>query len=258
MTTPLPEAAALAWWGTAWLRGEAVTDLVLDALAADGTLHAVAPGDGRDGQGTHDGAGTLLDLLVQLRRRGATSLGLALPADGDPLGLGGPPSFNLAALEAGQAVVAADAGLGAVPQVVGESVTWQLFPAARRSVPDVGEADRELRGTVLAVADDLAELDVARWRPELADAVMELRRLPALDPPPGVPERCVSLAARAVQALAVVELAGEDHGSPVSASEMARREGALAPLDRAARRALVAACSPEVWPDPPRERPTAG
>ena len=35
MTTALPAAARLAWWGTAWLRGQVVTDLLLDAVSGD-------------------------------------------------------------------------------------------------------------------------------------------------------------------------------------------------------------------------------
>lgn len=250
MSTLLPEAATLAWWGTAWLRGDVLTDHLLDALAAGGSVHVVAAGDdGQDGSWRNDLGSGLVDLLVVLRRAGARGLGLALPVDGDPLGLGGPPTFNLAALQEGQAVVAPDAGLGAVPHTVGEGVTWTVGPAARRSVPDVGEADRGLRGAVLETARSLAALDVARWRPEVADAIMDLRHTPDLDAPPGVPARCVDLAARALQCWEIVELAAEDHGAAVTGAEMAGRETALAPLERAARRGLVAACSPEVWPE---------
>ena len=92
---------------------------------------------------------------------------LALPVDGDPLGLGGPRDFNGAALEAGQAVVVGDLGL--VPEEQGETVQWRPLEAARRQLPDVGEADRTLRGALLGAAGDLADLDVARWRPDPAD-----------------------------------------------------------------------------------------
>ena len=65
-----------------------------------------------------------------------------------------------------------------------------------------------------------------------------------------MPPRCVDLAARGLQALAIVDLALEDDGGAVTA---ARGRGAAGPRccpwARAARRALVAACSPEVWPD---------
>ena len=42
MTSPLPAAARLAWWGTAWLGGHVVTDLMLDEVVGDDVTHAVA------------------------------------------------------------------------------------------------------------------------------------------------------------------------------------------------------------------------
>ena len=111
-----------------------------------------------------------------------------------------------------------------------------------------GEADRGLRSALLQSADALAALDVARWRPEVADRLTDLRHRDPLAAPPGVPARCVSLAARALHALEVVDLALEDDGGALSLHEITRREQAILPLGSAARRALVAACSPEVWP----------
>ena len=154
----LPRSASLAWWLTAWLRGHVVTDLAIEGAGGPDGLHLVTG---------PDGGGQLVDLFAQARRSGATAAGLALPVEGDPLGLGGPRELNDAALEAGEAVVLADAGLGAVP-------------------------------------DEGAE---------------------------------------------VVDVALLDEGGAVSASEVRRRREALQPLERAARRALVAACSPEGWPE---------
>jgi hypothetical protein len=231
----LPLSATLAWWATGWLRGRVVPDLVLDAVAADGRLHV-----GRDGQ-------SLLRLLGELRAAGATGCGLALPIEGDPLGLGGPAELTGAAIGAGEAAVAVDAGLALVPDVGVEVVTWRLYAAERRQLPDVGEADRALRGATLEAAEALARLDVARWRPEAADLLSSSRR----EPPPapdGVPARCADLAGRALVAEAIVEVAVADDGAAVSAAEIALRRAALDPLERAARRALVAACSPEAWP----------
>ena len=231
----LPPSGTLAWWVTSWLRGSVVTDLVLDAVAADGRLH-----HGEDGE-------PLLSLLGRLRSDGATGCGLALPVEGDPLGLGGPRELTTAALDAGEAVVAAEAGLALVPDLAVEVVTWRVLPAERRQLPDVGEADRELRRTTMEAARTLAALDVARWRPEAADLLTGSRRDP-LPAPEGVPARCVELAGRAMVAEAIVEVALADDGGAVSASEIAQRRAALEPLERAARRALVAACSPEAWP----------
>lgn len=242
MTTPLPPSARLAWWATSWLRGHAVTDLVVDAVIGSDATHAVAGLPGADG------TETLVAALGRLRGLGVTSVGAAFPVEGDPAGLGGPADFNRDALEAGEAVVLADAGIGLVPVRTGAAITWVARPAERRPLPDVGETDRGLRAALPVAADALAALDVARWRPEVADELIDLRRAAPLQAPPGVPARCVDLVGRALQARAVVELALEDDGGAISAHEIEARRAALTPLDRAARHALVAACSPEVWP----------
>ncbi|TQL68191.1 hypothetical protein FB381_2080 [Nocardioides albertanoniae] len=242
-----PEALRLAWWVTAWLRGDAVTDLVLDAVIGPDATHTVS-GLAELGLGGEDGvADTLVTGLGRLRSEGASLVGVAFPAEGDPVGLGGPRAFNDAALEAGEAVVS-DVGIGLVPVRVGAVVDWQAHPAQRRQLPDVGEADRALRLALTESATALAELDVARWRPEVADQLMNLRHRPTLHGAPGVMSRCVELAAGGVQARGIVDVALEDEGGSVTASEMTQRRDALVGLDRAARRALTAAGSPEVWP----------
>ena len=242
MSALLPASARLAWWGTSWLRGHVVTDLLIDAVLDEDATHAVAglPGS--------DGTETLVGALARLRALGATGLGAAFPAEGDPVGLGGPRDFNADALEAGEAVVVTGTPLGLVPHRTGAATVWTCRPADRRQLPDVGEADRELRAGLLASAGALAELDVARWRPEVADELMDLRRRDPLEAPPGVPLRCVDLAQRGIRAIAIVELALADDGAAISAAEAASRRAALVPLDRAGRRALTAACSPEAWP----------
>lgn len=241
MTIPLAVSARVAWWGTSWLRGHIVADELLDALLSDSVSHVVAGvGDGRPQP--------MLTALAALRTAGATGFGAAFPAEGDPVGLGGPSAFNADALDVGEAVVAVGAGVGLTPRAVGPTYEWQAQPAARRQLPDVGEADRALRSALLETAHDLAALDVARWRPEVADRMLNLRHRPSLEAPPGVPSRCVDLAARGMQALEIATLALEDDGGAVSAAEVAARRDALTPLERAGRRALVAACSPEVWP----------
>ena len=240
--TTLPPAARLAWWATAWLQGYAVTDLVIDAVVDGDATHVMARLPGIEG------TATLVEGLALLRRLGATGLGGAFPAEGDPVGLGGPRPFNADALEAGEAVVVSGTGLGLVPQRTGAAVIWTAQPAERRQLPDVGEADRALRAALLASADALADLDVARWRPEVADRLMDLRHREPLTAPDGIPPRCVDLASRGLQAAGIVELALEDDGGAISATEVERRRAALVRLDRAGRAALTAACSPEVWP----------
>jgi hypothetical protein len=185
-TSALPAAVRLAWWGTAWLRGHVVADHLLDAVLDHDAAHLVAFPE-VDPE-------PLLVGLGRLRASGVDALGAALPVEGDPLGLGGPARFNAAALEAGEAVVGVDAAAfgvaGLVPSRVGAAVTWQVLPAERRQVPDVGEADRALRAALPEAAEVLAALDVAHWRPEVADRLMDLRHRPRVVVPPGVPPRC--------------------------------------------------------------------
>jgi hypothetical protein len=234
-------SARLAWWGTAWLRGLAVTDLVLDAVLGDDATHVVGGLTGTDT------AVPLARALAEIRIVGATSVGLALPAAGDPVGLGGPAALNAAALDAGEAAVSGPIAL--VPVRVGAAVEWTAYDAAPRQLTDVGEADRTLRLALQQAATGLADLDVAHWRPEAADVLMNLRHPPRLRPPPGTPDRCVELAGRALQALVVVDLALEDDRGALSLAQAQLRRTALQPLAAAARRGLVAACSPEVWPE---------
>ena len=242
-SSPLPASVRLAWWGTAWLRGHVVADLFIDAVVNGDATHLVALGQTPE---------PLVTGLGTLRSEGVDALGAAMPAEGDPVGLGGPAAFNTAALDVGEAVLALDAAgfvvRGLVPERVGAAVTWRSLPAERRQLPDVGEADRALRAALLEAADALAALDVARWRPDVADRLMNLRHRPGLVAPPGVPARCVELAARGLQALEIVHLALADDGGALTANDAQQRRAALAPLGRAGRRALVAAASPEVWP----------
>lgn len=235
--TSLPLSATAAWWLTAWLRGDAATDDVLDALGGARVATVQLP---------DDEDATLLDLLLVLRQQGSPGAGLALPRPGDPLGLGGPAELNTAALEAGEAVVVG--ALGLVPHEDEDGVHWQCFPAAPRPLPDLAECSRVLRRQLLETAEALAALDVARWRPEAADLLMNRHHPPDLDVAPGIPHECLGLAGRGLLAWQVVEVAGLDEGGSLSAHEATARRDQLVPLERAARRAVVAACSPETWP----------
>ena len=238
----LPDSARLAWWLTAWLNGTASPDDLVSAVLDGDAAHHVAGVPG------HDDLVPLVLALAAVRTSGATAAGLALPVEGDPVGLGGPPVFNHEAIEAGEGVVLVHGDAGLVPRRAGAGVVWQWLPASRRQVPDLGEADRQLRTALVAAANGLAALDVARWRPEVADELSNLQHRPRIAAPPGTPELCADLAARGSQALAIVELALIDDGGAVTAAEADLRRTTLAGLGAAARRALVAACSPEGWP----------
>ena len=236
--TTLPMSANLALWFSAWVSGRVSLDDARDAIVGDDTAHHVA---GLPGQ---DDAVPLILALGRLRAEGATGAGLALPVPGDPLGLAGPVPFNNDVLEAGEGVVLSGCDGGLVPHRAGAGVVWTYHRAtSRRQVPDPGEADTSLRRALLTAANTLAELEVARWRPEVADELMALRSTSDLRFPPETGARAVKLASLSVRCIRIVDLALADDGGAVSASEADRRRAALSPLDHAARRGLVAACS---------------
>ena len=231
-----PDAVRTALWLGAWLAGTASTDDVIDAVTADDVAHHVAFPDEGDAQ-------PLALALGRLRSLGGTGAGAALPVPGDLVGLGGPPPFNAAAIEAGEAVLVRGAGLGLVPHRVGQGVVWQAYAANdRRQVPDPGEASTGLRRTLLETLEVLADLEVARWRPEVADELIDLRAERALALPPGIHRAALPLMVQADRCWRIVELALADDGGALSAVEAEARRTALVPLERAARRALVAAC----------------
>ncbi len=240
----MPVAGRVAWWGTAFLRGLVGPDEYVDAVLADTTTQVF---------GDPTGQRSLLEATAAVRQAGATAFGAAFPVPGDAHGLSGPTSFSVAATEVGEAVVAlgvrTEPGIGWVPVQVGQAVEWTTYDARRRLPPDLGDADRTLRSTLLDSADGLARLDVAHWRPEVADALHDLRAGHPVVAPPAVPARAADLARRALHLMEVVDLALDSDGGALSASEIAARRAVLLPLGSAARHALTAACSPDGWPD---------
>jgi hypothetical protein len=230
--------ARLVCWLNAWLAGRVSTDATIDGLVGAGRCEFRQPTVEAE---PLSAAG----FLGHVRRLGATRATLALPVPGDLLGLGGPPEFNAAALDEGGAVLLAATGLGAVGRLRGSTQAWVLRAADEPAfLPDVALADRDLRGTLIAVADALAAQDVARWNPDVADALMNLRSpdrsTPAL---PFASAAAARLATTAQRCLTIVELAGRDAGAAVTAAEADRRRASLQPLERASRAAVVAACS---------------
>ncbi len=225
-----PVSAALVTWLAAVRAGRAGPDDLAEAVRGDQPRHLVTGLPERD----------VLE-LYELPAALAGALSLALPAPGDPVGLGGPASFNVAALEAGQAVIAG--GVGLVPEEDARTIVWRAHPAAPPPWVDERETASELRLSLAQVTRRLVELDVAAWQPEVPDLLMNLRHRARLPLPPGYDGRRVETIERAVLCLEIVEAARNGEGATVSAGEMERRRSALADLDRAARRALVGACS---------------
>jgi hypothetical protein len=221
----------LTIWFNAWLSGATSTDSALDGIVAGDAAHHVTdlPDDPEPVP--------LVLALGRMRNLGAVEGSLALPAPGDPLGLAGPTAFNEQTFEAGEGCVLSGSGLGVVPLMVGAGVFWRALPAScAPSPPDLAEADRELRDVLVRTADHLADLDLASSRPDVADELIDLRTpQTGTDWAPGYHPRAQAVAASALRASAIVSLAIGDGGL---------ERGLMAPLDRVARRALVAACAP--------------
>lgn len=235
-STPLPRSARFAVWFSAWASGRSSLDDTRDAIVGQDTAHHV--------QGLDAAPSPLILALGLLRSAGAHAAGLALPSPGDPLGLAGPSAFNAEVVDAGEGVLLDGADLGLVPRRVGADVLWICRPAVtRRQLPDPSEAEGLLRQTLLRTSTVLADLDVARWRPEVADELMSLRRSVDLVVPVDMAPRAVRLASLATRCRAIVDLALTDDGGSVTAAEADARRAALVPLDQAARRGLVAACT---------------
>jgi len=238
VSTSLPVSARFALWFSAFAAGRTSLDETRDRVVGDDAAHDVL------GLPDQDGAVPLILALGLLRAEGACAAGLALPATGDPLGLAGPADFNGEVLDVGEGVVLTGTDLGLVPYRAGAGVQWRAMPArSHRQLPDPSEADAALRRTLLGVTEALVGLDVARWRPEVADELMALRRDTDLVFPGGMAPRAVRLAALSTRCRLIVELALEDEGGAVTATEADTRREALLPLDHAARRGLVAACA---------------
>ncbi|MEV0997406.1 hypothetical protein [Nonomuraea sp. NPDC050202] len=222
-----PVCPSLVAWGNAWLSGHVGLDEAADHVEAVGGP-AVA------------GDVPLRKYLANLRAEGLRELRLALPAPGDPLGLSGPPSFNSAAVDAGQAAVAvlSDRNLGFVPHPDrrGSSyrgVRLEVHDAGpvRHDLPSLAEAERELSDAMRAAIEALTSVDgPAQDRPEGPGRGGELA--------PGYPGRAHRVSALATR-LAVVLRVADERG--LTSGQVAVRGAALRELDRAVRRALVAA-----------------
>lgn len=247
-----PRSALLAAWGNAWLAGDAT----LPELVARVTVHD-------DDHVVHGLAADPLSLergVARLRAAGAARLRLVLPVPGDALGLPAPGPFATAALAASEGVLALredGAGTGLVPTLTSHgsafdgmvtTVAWTAYDVVAPG-PDPGpflhDAEHDLRRGVVECASALRDLDVARWRPDVGDALTELRRqarsgLDEDELPGGYPQRARQLLVQTRQLAAVLSLAQQDSGGAVDTREAAGRESALRELARLVRRARVA------------------
>lgn len=248
-----PRSALLACWTTAWLAADASLPELVEKVTGQDDRHSV----------TNLWVDDLeLDQAVgRLRAEGVTTVRVVLPAPGDPLGLPGPGPFTQQALLAGEGVLALrpdGRGTGLVPTLSSHgseldgtviTVTWATYPIEVTG-PDQGpflhEAEHDLRRGIAEAASALVALDVARWSPDLGDALDDLRRAQRLgvdeDELPGSwPTRARQVLTQARLIAGVLSLVGGDIGGAVDAREAEARDRILRDLARVVRRARVAA-----------------
>lgn len=258
-------SARLAAWGTAVLRGDVVPVTAVRAVTGDDEPHQVQAAPGGS---TVLPDGGLTELFAGLAGLGVTGLRVVLPWPGNVLGLPGPASFNLAAIDAEECVLTEPlpdgSAWGLVPQITpfgsawepGTLVSWHVHGVQPRRVTDVGslaEMERELRDALREATESLADLDVSCWRDDTAEQVATLRdeQLPSGALPPTAPRRSVAVLATALRVGAIVELATEDDGGAVTLHDAQSRRQALRSLDGVARRAVAAAANALLQPPLP-------
>ncbi|GLW08921.1 hypothetical protein Misp01_40510 [Microtetraspora sp. NBRC 13810] len=275
-----PISGALVCWGNAWLTGHLGLDEAVDRVersAGPSLVCAVgtpppwqdpesapssrsgegggnpSPGHGASParRGAADPAGPnggmpaempLRRFLAELKIAGLRAFRLALPVAGDPLGLTGPPSFNSAAIEAGEAAIAVlpRGCVGLIPSqdrrgssYVG--VLWSALEAAPAApdVPSLAEAEHALTMAMHTATETLASVEGPRQAHpgtalKTADGTLA----------PGYPARAHRVAALSARLSSVLRLADE---RGLTSAQVSARGDALRDLDRAVRRARVAA-----------------
>jgi hypothetical protein len=229
-------SAPLVAWGNAWLAGHVGLDEAVDRIERITGPAVVRPAAAQASELP------LRRFLAECRGAGLHTLRLALPVPGDPLGLTGPPDYNGAAIEAGQAVTAvlADHCVGLVPAADrrGSSYTgvrWTAMDAETRppDLPSLAEAEHMLTLAMRLAADALQAVDGPRQarrgdRPQAVDGALA----------PGYPARAHRVAALAARLAAALGDAGE---LGLTAAQRTAGTEALRELDRAVRRAQIAA-----------------
>jgi hypothetical protein len=234
-------AGRFAVWATAWLSGRTSYDEALDALLGE-TAHRVTGLPGTDE------AVPLGWALTALRGEGERRFRLVLPVPGDVRGLPKVPGLGALALESGQAAIGERLAL--VPEEIGpEAIAWTVFPleGAPPLAPAPEGSLRAAAGALdLAIGDAaraLADLDLARWHPEVPALLAGLAKPSRLTGLPADHDPvALAVLARAHRLAQVLDLAMADApGAAVTHAQAAARDDALRPLAAAVREATVAA-----------------
>jgi hypothetical protein len=252
---PVPHRSArLVAWSNAVALGLASPDLAATEIVGTDGPHRVV--------GLGDEAISMPVLLAMVRRLGLATARLALPVPGDPVGIPAADPVSEPAIEAGEVAVLPDVtapGQGAatapaqatawglVPHLEDGGVRWTAYRTSgflpTNGASSLGEADNGLAQSLREATAVLDRLDAAAWTDQDADDVAALRsgRLDGDGLAPGYPDRAAAVLVRARRLRTIVRLASRDDGGTLTAATAAQRLAALAPLDRAARHAEMAA-----------------
>jgi hypothetical protein len=240
-----PISATLVSWGNAWLTGHVGLDEAVDRIERAAGPQVVTAGAGDV---------TLRTFLMDKRIEGLGSFRLALPIPGDPLGLTGPPAFNGAAVDAGQAAIAVlpEGCVGLVPasdrrgsSYSGIRWTASEASAAVPSLPTLAEAEQELAAAMRSATEALLGVDGPAQGFPAPGADFDAGVDTLAPGYPGRAHRVGALAARLSVALRLADERG------LTSGQLATRGEALRELDRAVRRARVAAHHAIVEPSRP-------
>jgi hypothetical protein len=211
-----------------------VPEAVAAVVAGDVAHHVVDPENLLDLDPL--AATPLADALGVIARHEPEQWLLALPVPGSLAPLRGPAALNLAAVEVGEAVVAAGGTLALVPHAVGRGVQWRVHRAERPfAAPSSYDAERALSETVLSAAATLTRLDVAAGSRPAGDTGAALA--------PGYSPRQRVAADRAARLLAACDTALATDGAALSVHDAQVRARELRRLRHAAADALCAAAS---------------
>lgn len=233
--------AQLAAWGSAWLAGNATFDEVLDAVAGGGRNMA--------GPGFEPTPLNPVGIaLTEWKQTGTRVLQLAMPVPGDVRGLAGSMQFREAALTAGQAVYGSGSGVTMLagpktPSSAERELRWYRTEVSERPADPIStaEAEHDLAEVIRDTATSFAHRGITSWLTDIAPALSDARRAgERLHLPTSHPPRGVRLIAQSERLNAVLSVVDRDGTAQLTATAIAERSEALAPLRLAVRRALLA------------------
>lgn len=244
-------SARLTPWLRSWRAGLLGLDQVVDAMTAGALRHVDQVVCDMPGSAAPQDWSSALPQLSTVH---PDEIRLVLPVPGDVRGLPTSGSLAGAAVAAGEAVTAGSVGI--VPERstrrsgsgdTWEHVAWHVHScdgAGAGEALSPGEAELMLTEAIHEATAAMVRLDVARWRPELGQALTRVRGDDGQDLPVGYDSRTRRLYARAVMLDRTLVVAEADApGASVTAHEARARAQALRPLATACRQALVAACN---------------